>query len=209
MNTNIINAELALALRKCLPFVRKHAIVSGGDGSRTYAFAMRALADAETRQREQEAVKNIVAAEQAQARALQRVVAATLDHAHAFGAVSARKVLDRFGVRNVKAARPEQHAGIERAMNMSPSDLALADEKGISPFNTRFPTAGWISGQEAKNKAARAVRPMPPSPVGGYAPATPPAKNCTCDTCTRYRRGETEGAIFFNFLRASVRGTPL
>lgn len=68
MNTQIINAELALALRKCLPFVRRHAIISGGDGSLTYAFAVRALADADARQREQEAVKNIVAAEQARVR---------------------------------------------------------------------------------------------------------------------------------------------
>lgn len=63
MNTQIINAELVLALRKCLPFVKRHAIISGGDGSLTYSFAVRALADADARQREQEAVKNIAEAE--------------------------------------------------------------------------------------------------------------------------------------------------
>lgn len=67
MNTNIINAELQQALRKCLPFVRKHAIISGGDGSLTYAFAVRALGDADARQREQEAVTRIIEAEKANA----------------------------------------------------------------------------------------------------------------------------------------------
>lgn len=63
MNTNIINAELALAVRKCLPFVKRHAIISGGDGSVTYAFAVRALADYDARRVQEEAVKNILAEE--------------------------------------------------------------------------------------------------------------------------------------------------
>lgn len=99
MNNGILNAELALAVRKCLPFVKRHAIISGGDGSVTYAFAVRALADYDARQNELQAVKNII------------------------------------------------HA------------------------------------REAMEQAARAVR-----PGEGYLPAAPPAKNCTCDTCTQYRR---------------------
>ena len=66
MNNAILNAELALALRKCLPFVRRHAIISGGDGSLTYAFAVRALADADARQQEEQRVKNIVNARTAE-----------------------------------------------------------------------------------------------------------------------------------------------
>lgn len=124
MNTQIINAELALALRKCLPFVRRHAIISGGDGSLTYAFAVRALADADARQREEAAVKNIVQAESRNYRPGER----------------------RFTIR------------------------------------TRYPTAGWISGDEAMKQAARAVR-----PGEGYLPAAPPAKGCNCDTCAEAR----------------------
>lgn len=119
MNTQIINAELVLALRKCLPFVKRHAIISGGDGSLTYSFAVRALADADARQREQEAVKNIVTAE-------------------------AEELRDSFN------------------RNRSPAEQ--------------------ISGTDAFAQAARAVR-----PGEGYLPAAPPAKNCTCDTCTQYR----------------------
>ena len=151
MNTNIINAELALALRKCLPFVRRHAIISGGDGSLTYAFAVRALADADARQQEGAAVKRIVEVEKANAEYQRN-----------------RKLVVRGSV-------------------IVPG--------GPNDFRYEFPNRPVVprrdavfSGAEAKNQAARAVRPMPPSLVGGYAPATPPAKNCTCDTCTRYRR---------------------
>lgn len=63
MNNAILNAELALAVRKCLPFVRKHAIVSGGDGSITYAFAVRTLADYDARRVQEQAVKNVAEAE--------------------------------------------------------------------------------------------------------------------------------------------------
>jgi len=95
MNTQIINAELQQALRQCLPFVRRHAIVSGGDGSLTYAFALRALADADARQQEEQRVKNIVEAERARECELQRAVNATIDHTKAFGHKSARAILDR------------------------------------------------------------------------------------------------------------------
>lgn len=90
MNTQIINAELVLALRKCLPFVKRHAIISGGDGSLTYSFAVRALADADARQREQEAVKNIAEAEYQRQR---------------YFAVSAADAK----IAAARAVRPEQH----------------------------------------------------------------------------------------------------
>lgn len=194
MNNAILNVELALALRKCLPFVRRHAIISG-DGSLTYAFALRALADYDARRVQTEAVKNVVEAAQARERALRRAVSATIEHSKAFGYKSARAILDRFGVRYVRAAPASMHAGIERAMNMSPSDWALADEKGVSPI--QLPTDKALraditadywrnrpapNGYEAKLQAARAVR-----PGEGYLPAAPPAKGCDCDICTEVR----------------------
>lgn len=63
MNDSAIRKELVHALRQCLPFVRKHAIVSGGDGSLTYNYALRALVDAEARIAEEDRVKRIVEAE--------------------------------------------------------------------------------------------------------------------------------------------------
>lgn len=125
MNNGILNAELALAVRKCLPFVKRHAIISGGDGSVTYAFAVRALADYDARRVQEEAVKNIVRSE--------------------------------YGRRIVEHT-DEYYNGRDR--------------------NRPLP-----SGDEAMKQAARAVR-----PGEGYLPAAPPAKNCTCDTCTQYRR---------------------
>lgn len=178
MNTQIINAELQQALRKCLPFVHRHAIISGGDGSLTYAFALRALADADARQQEEQRVKNIIEAKRARMRALQRAVDATLAHARAYSARETRKVLDRFGVRNVRAARPDQYAAIERAMQLPPAD-SPATKMFVA---ARFPTTGWISGDEAMKQAARAVR-----PGEGYLPAAPPAKGCNCDVCTEAR----------------------
>lgn len=184
MNTNVINAELALALRKCLPFVKRHAIISSGDGSLTYAFAVRALADADARQQEFERVKRIVEAEQARDPGYtdeqrDEAAAATVACSKAFGYKYARSVLDYVGVRNVGSAEKSQMTRITRLMKMSPSTFAKVVEAQ---------RADAINAADAKMQAARAVRPMPPSPVGGYAPATPPAKNCTCDTCTRYRR---------------------
>lgn len=137
MNNGILNAELALAVRKCLPFVRRHAIISGGDGSVTYAFAVRALADYDARRVQEEAVKNIVTAEQ-QRRGW-------------------RDLFERFAVRGSVAYKITM-----------PTDEALRAD---------------ISGTDAFTQAARAVR-----PGEGYLPAAPPAKNCTCDTCTQYRR---------------------
>lgn len=131
MNTQIINTELALALRKCLPFVRRHAIISGGDGAVTYAFAMRALADADARQQEEAAVKNIVEAEQAR-----------------------RAVI-----------YPSYRGSVLFAGANAARDARLA-----------------ISAADARNKAARAVRPSE-----GYLPAAPPARGCDCDTCTEAR----------------------
>lgn len=61
-----------------------------------------------------------------------------------------------------------------------------------------------ISGAEAMNQAARAVRPGEAYPQpnewsvvrssGSYTPAAPPAKGCNCDICTAARRrGIVEG----------------
>lgn len=60
MNNAILNAELALAVRKCLPFVLEHAVLSGGEGSATYAFSLRALADYDARRAREEAAQHPV-----------------------------------------------------------------------------------------------------------------------------------------------------
>lgn len=205
MNTQIINAELQQALRKCLPFVRRHAIISGGDGSLTYAFAVRALADADARHQEEAAVKNIVTAEQQHERWLQDAISATLVCSRAYGYSYARKILNRFGVKNVRAATTEQLPLIERLMKMSPSDLSFYDytvkySKLADGLRKSSPSLAFeagrrlgktlINGQEAKQQAAAAVRPS-------YTPAAPPAKGCDCEVCTQYSLNLTNLTNFY------------
>lgn len=173
MNTQIINAELALALRKCLPFVRRHAIISGGDGALTYTFAVRALADADARQQEEQRVKNIVEAE-----------------ANRRKPMTATEVLGRQWPSLAifaDALRPgAKIVGIDRGQPGGDKTVfAALDSDGYlhtQEYYDRNRNRPLPSGQEALNQAARAVR-----PGEGYLPAAPPAKGCNCDICTEAR----------------------
>ena len=191
MNTQTINTELVLALRKCLPALNR-------DWPRTRAFALRVLADADARQREEQRVKNIVEAE-AKRDSFYRNQA-PLDESTFMSLTS------RTDAQALRAAHDAQRRGgtpapfpwgawrrqmVRSGFNDQQIEKAERKLRIDQSARTRslkaFAREDAISAADAKMQAARAVRPVA-WPNEGYLPAAPPAKGCTCDVCTQFRR---------------------
>lgn len=217
MNTQTINTELVLALRKCLPFVREHTTCSGGGGTATYAFAVRVLADADARQQQERAVKSIAEAEKQR----MRTTEAILGYHKAFGIKATRALLDYIGTPNVHSATPRQQERIQFLCRCGPSRVAqLVENKKVieagKPSAQLYPSDNALRvardhGYAGKMLLAFAKRRSNAAISGGeavkqaarpnYTPATPPAKGCSCEVCVRARM--LSGSIYRDFYRGN------
>lgn len=195
MNTQIINAELLLALRKCLPFVKRHAIISGGDGSLTYSFAVRALADADARQREQEAVKNIAEAE----RKRQIDAACTFTVTKAMARANEAREAEVSYWRNRYPPPARTVREIARAHGYE-GKLPLSYIPTTTSAEPPFPWSAWRRSMRrsgfTEEQIARAQRRIEGSRAAGERSlkalardkAHDLAKRCDCDICRAIRR---------------------
>lgn len=130
MNTQVINAELVQALRKCLPFVAKHARMSGGDGSITHAYALRVLCD----------VDAAVAARNVADAGRERQIAKSVNFAVERGRED--------GYLHVTAFRYEDMAprttATARADSINAADAKMQAARAVRPAGTL--QAAWIEG---------------------------------------------------------------